>query len=98
MPKPIGSPWQVLRQFHYHYATFQGNHAPNEIRLAISEGMNNFKNTYDTFARFVGHYSWWGAVGDLAYLNDFELAALVAECPIPVWVGIGHERDSVILG
>ena len=33
----------------------------------------------------------------MAYLNDFELAALVAECPIPVWVGIGHERDSVIL-
>ncbi|HJH08782.1 MAG TPA: exodeoxyribonuclease VII large subunit, partial [Psychrobacter pasteurii] len=38
-----------------------------------------------------------GAVGDLAYLNDYELAALVAEQPIPVWVGIGHERDSVIL-
>ncbi|WP_306304321.1 exodeoxyribonuclease VII large subunit [Psychrobacter sp. JCM 18903] len=38
-----------------------------------------------------------GAVGDLAYLNDYELAALVAEQPIPVWVGIGHERDKVIL-
>ncbi|EEN8053960.1 exodeoxyribonuclease VII large subunit, partial [Salmonella enterica subsp. enterica serovar Enteritidis] len=38
-----------------------------------------------------------GAVGDLAYLNDYELAALVAEQPIPVWVGIGHERDRVML-
>jgi exodeoxyribonuclease VII large subunit len=38
-----------------------------------------------------------GAVGDLAYLNDYELAALVAEQPVPVWVGIGHERDKVIL-
>lgn len=38
-----------------------------------------------------------GAVGDLAYLNDYELAALVAEQPVPVWVGIGHERDRVIL-
>ena len=84
-------------QFHYHYATFQGNHAPNEIRLAISEGMNNFKNTYDTLPDLLVIIRGGGAVGDLAYLNDFELAALVAECPIPVWVGIGHERDSVIL-
>lgn len=84
-------------QFHYHYATFQGNHAPNEIRLAISEGMNNFKNTYDTMPDLLVIIRGGGAVGDLAYLNDFELAALVAECPMPVWVGIGHERDSVIL-
>ena len=36
-------------------------------------------------------------MGDLAYLNDYELAALVAEQPVPVWVGIGHERDKVVL-
>ena len=33
----------------------------------------------------------------MAYLNDYELAAIVAEQPVPVWVGIGHERDKVIL-
>ena len=38
-----------------------------------------------------------GQVGDLAYLNDYELAALLAEQPVPVWVGIGHQRDRVIL-
>lgn len=38
-----------------------------------------------------------GAVGDLAYLNDYELSALLAELPLPVWIGVGHERDRVLL-
>ncbi len=84
-------------RFHYHHATFQGNHAPDEIRLAISESLSNFKNAYDSLPDLLVIIRGGGAVGDLAYLNNFELAALVAECPIPVWVGVGHERDSVIL-
>ncbi|WP_296406036.1 exodeoxyribonuclease VII large subunit [Psychrobacter sp.] len=83
--------------FHYHYATFQGNHAPKEIRQAISKGMLTFKKQYDHDPDIMVIIRGGGAVGDLAYLNDYELAALVAEQPIPVWVGIGHERDSVIL-
>lgn len=83
--------------FHYHYATFQGNHAPKEIRHAITKGMLTFKKDYDRLPDVMVIIRGGGAVGDLAYLNDYELAALVAEQPIPVWVGIGHERDSVIL-
>lgn len=83
--------------FHYHHATFQGNHAPQEIRHAITKGMLTFKKQYDRDPDVMVIIRGGGAVGDLAYLNDYELAALVAEQPIPVWVGIGHERDSVIL-
>ena len=39
-----------------------------------------------------------GAVNDLAYLNDYELAALLAKRTVPIWVGIGHEKDRTILG
>lgn len=83
--------------FHYHHATFQGNHAPKEIRHAITKGMLVFKKQYERLPDVMVIIRGGGAVGDLAYLNDYELAALVAEQPIPVWVGIGHERDNVIL-
>lgn len=82
--------------FYYEHATFQGNHAPQEIREAIIRGTKNLEKqgiTPDILVIIRGG----GAVGDLAYLNDYELAALIAEQPYPVWVGIGHERDHVIL-
>ncbi|MGM8908879.1 exodeoxyribonuclease VII large subunit [Psychrobacter sp. 1U1] len=84
-------------QFHYHHATFQGNHAPSEIRQAIVSVQQQFQDTYQRLPDLLVIIRGGGAVGDLAYLNDYELAALVAEQPIPVWVGIGHERDKVIL-
>lgn len=83
--------------FHYHHATFQGNHAPSEIRQAIVNAQQQFYDTYQRLPDLLVIIRGGGAVGDLAYLNDYELAALVAEQPIPVWVGIGHERDKVIL-
>lgn len=83
--------------FHYHNATFQGNHAPREIRQAIVSAQQQFYDTYQRLPDLLVIIRGGGAVGDLAYLNDYELAALVAEQPIPVWVGIGHERDKVIL-
>ncbi|WP_114700981.1 exodeoxyribonuclease VII large subunit [Psychrobacter proteolyticus] len=84
-------------QFHYHNATFQGNHAPAEIRQAIVNAQQQFYDTYQRLPDLLVIIRGGGAVGDLAYLNDYELAALVAEQPVPVWVGIGHERDKVIL-
>ncbi len=38
-----------------------------------------------------------GAVNDLAWLNDYELAKLISTLNIPVLTGIGHERDNTIL-
>ncbi|WFF39495.1 exodeoxyribonuclease VII large subunit [Moraxella nasibovis] len=83
--------------FHYHHATFQGNHAPDEIRGAITKSMAEFAKRFLHLPDLMVIIRGGGAVGDLAYLNDFELAALIAEQPIPVWVGIGHERDRVLL-
>lgn len=84
-------------QFHYHHATFQGNHAPAEIRQALVTAMQSFVSQYHRNPDLIVIIRGGGAVGDLAYLNDYELAALLAEQPVPVWVGIGHERDKVVL-
>lgn len=84
-------------QFHYHHATFQGNHAPSEIRAAITTSLTEFVENHQKLPDILVIIRGGGAVGDLAYLNDYELAALIAECPVPVWVGVGHERDQVIL-
>ncbi|WP_201505326.1 exodeoxyribonuclease VII large subunit [Psychrobacter aestuarii] len=84
-------------QFHYHHATFQGNHAHAEIRQAIISAQQQFAASHACAPDLLVIIRGGGAVGDLAYLNDYELAALVAELPMPVWVGIGHERDRVML-
>jgi exodeoxyribonuclease VII large subunit len=38
-----------------------------------------------------------GAVNDLAWLNDYELARCICELDVPVFTGIGHERDNTVL-
>ena len=38
-----------------------------------------------------------GATGDLAAFDNYELAANIAMFPLPVIVGIGHERDITLL-
>ncbi|MDO5652322.1 MAG: exodeoxyribonuclease VII large subunit [Moraxella sp.] len=83
--------------FYYHHATFQGNHAPVEIRSSIITGLQSFERRFGGLPDLLVVIRGGGAVGDLAYLNDYELAALLAESPVPVWVGIGHERDTVLL-
>lgn len=82
--------------FYYQHATFQGNHAPNTIRQAIFDGLKQL-STQAITPDIVVIIRGGGAVGDLAYLNDYELGAVIAELPYPVWVGIGHERDRVLL-
>jgi exodeoxyribonuclease VII large subunit len=38
-----------------------------------------------------------GSVTDLAWLNDMDLAKLLCQSPVPIFTGIGHERDNTIL-
>ncbi len=38
-----------------------------------------------------------GATGDLASFDNYELAANIAMFPLPVIIGIGHERDITLL-
>ena len=38
-----------------------------------------------------------GATSDLSDFDHYALASCVAQCPVPVIVGIGHERDETVL-
>lgn len=38
-----------------------------------------------------------GATADLSDFDDYALASCIAQCAIPVIIGIGHERDETVL-
>lgn len=84
-------------RFFYAYSRFQGPGAAAEIlgqtRAALADWQSREESPPDALVFIRGG----GAVNDLAWLNDFELARFVCEVKIPVLTGIGHERDSTIL-
>ena len=84
-------------KFVYHAATFQGNHAAQSIRDALAQGLRQWAANYSTAPDLIVIIRGGGAVNDLAYLNDYDLAALLCKRSVPIWVGIGHEKDRTIL-
>ncbi|KGT48110.1 exodeoxyribonuclease VII large subunit [Acinetobacter sp. HR7] len=84
-------------EFIYHSATFQGNTAPQSIRQSLAQGLKQWAEDFATAPDLIVIIRGGGAVNDLAYLNDYELAALLCKRSVPIWVGIGHEKDRTIL-
>lgn len=83
-----------LCEFQYYAATFQGDAAPESLRKALRIALQAATTKpIDVLVIIRGG----GAVADLHWLNDETLARVVATAPIPVFTGIGHERDSTIL-
>lgn len=83
--------------FVYHSATFQGNTAPESVISSLSSGLKQWASDYKYPPDLIVIIRGGGAVNDLAYLNDYDLAALLCKRSVPVWVGIGHEKDRTIL-
>jgi len=79
----------------YVHSRFEGEGAPALIRDAIEAAMTTWPSAAlpDAIVIIRGG----GAVNDLAWLNDYELARFVCMSPVPVLTGIGHERDNTIL-
>lgn len=84
-------------QFVYHTATFQGNTAANSIMESLSSGLRQWAKDYVMPPDLIVVIRGGGAANDLAYLNDYDLAALLCKRKVPIWVGIGHEKDRTIL-
>ena len=84
-------------RFTYALSRFQGESAATDIRhalqAALAQGTGSASSPFDAVVIIRGG----GAVNDLAWLNDYGLARLVCDLPIPVLTGIGHERDNTVL-
>lgn len=73
-------------------ALMQGEGAPRSIVAAL-EAIAADSADYDCVVIIRGG----GATGDLAAFDDYTLAANIAMFPLPVVIGIGHERDITLL-
>lgn len=73
-------------------ATMQGNSAPQSIIAALEEIAFSDGN-WDCVALIRGG----GATSDLQAFEDYDLASAVAQFPLPILIGIGHERDITVL-
>lgn len=73
-------------------AVMQGETAPASIIKAL-ERVAADSDLWDGVVIIRGG----GATSDLQAFEDYELAANVAQFPLPVAIGIGHERDITVL-
>ena len=81
-------------RFVYAHSRFQGGGAAREIVSAMVRALEEFPKGAppDAIALIRGG----GAVNDLAWLNDYDLARFICDQDIPVLTGIGHERDNTL--
>ncbi len=73
-------------------AIMQGNEAEGSIIRQL-DFINNHANLFDAVVIIRGG----GASADLECFNSYWLAYNVAQFPIPVFTGIGHEQDDTVL-
>lgn len=73
-------------------AVMQGASAPKSI-IAALEQIAADPEPWDGVVVIRGG----GATSDLQAFEDYELAANVAQFPLPIAIGIGHERDVTVL-
>ncbi len=84
-------------QFIYAYSRFQGEGAAREICDALQNAASQFLEQMGALPDAVVIIRGGGAVNDLAWLNDYDLARYICDLSVPVLTGIGHERDSTVL-
>ena len=73
-------------------ATMQGQQAPPSIISAL-EAIAAEEEDWDGVVIIRGG----GATSDLAAFENYDLASNIAQFPLPVIIGIGHERDVTVL-
>ncbi len=72
-------------------AIMQGEKAAESIINAF-EAVFNRINNFDAVALMRGG----GSKSDLSCFDDYDLAYLITQFPLPVLTGIGHERDDTV--
>lgn len=83
-----------LCEFRYYPAAFQGDEAANQIVDQMVKVLDEHKvQPFDALVMIRGG----GDKAGLYHLNNRRLATAVCRFPLPIMVGIGHERDSVLI-
>ena len=73
-------------------AVMQGNEAPRSITNALDQ-IYEYEDWFDVAVIIRGG----GAQIDLACFDQYELAFNVAQFPLPVITGIGHDKDDTVI-
>jgi exodeoxyribonuclease VII large subunit len=73
-------------------AVMQGSEAPRSIMNALDR-IYEFEDLFDAVVIIRGG----GAQLDLACFDHYELASHVAQFPLPVITGIGHDKDDTVI-
>ena len=84
-------------RFTYVYSRFQGEGAAKEICDALQASIDAWLYAETGAPDAVVIIRGGGAVNDMAWLNDYDLARFICDLNIPVLTGIGHERDNTVL-
>ncbi|MND24009.1 Exodeoxyribonuclease 7 large subunit [compost metagenome] len=88
-----------LCQFHHFNAVFQGDNLYSTMRTAFLAAFEVHKQLLATGQRLdaLVIIRGGGDTNGLNELNRYDVARLACRFPVPVLVGIGHERDNTIL-
>jgi exodeoxyribonuclease VII large subunit len=84
-------------RFAYAFSRFQGEGAASEIVVALRTALDEWPLSQPNRPDAIVIIRGGGAVNDLAWLNDYALARFICDSELPVFTGIGHQRDSTIL-
>jgi len=84
-------------RFTYVFSRFQGEGAAREMADALQSALTAWPKAHATPPDALVIIRGGGAVNDLAWLNDYDLARFICDSAVPILTGIGHERDNTVL-
>lgn len=88
----FSNPWFFRFKVDLFPAVMQGDRTVPTVLKALAD-IAAKADQYDAVVVIRGG----GATTDLAAFDNYDLAAAIANFPLPVIVGIGHERDTTVL-
>ncbi|MDE5560838.1 MAG: exodeoxyribonuclease VII large subunit [Bacteroidaceae bacterium] len=83
--------WGLAFDIRLFPAVMQGTHVPDSIVAALT-AISDEAESWDAVVIIRGG----GATGDLSDYDSYLLAACIAQHPLPVITGIGHDRDKTV--
>jgi exodeoxyribonuclease VII large subunit len=81
--------------FAFGFQLFSAQMQGNEAAISIASAFENIRTSGITFQAVV-LIRGGGSAADLNVFDEYEVAKAIAECPVPVLTGIGHERDESV--